>query len=406
MENFIKNGIAAVCGRFKGRSAGSESEYACQRYFAEELEQWCDRVEMEAFTLHPKAFLGWMILCAAAELLAAALLWAGAVTERAGALCAALVLTVFAACLAWFEFFRYREFIDFLFPKATSHNVYAVRESVEAPKRRIIFGGHADAAYEFTYIRKADGAFCIPLIVLSVAGAVFLLAASAVSAGTAWTRSSVSRRIRFAAAIVASVFAPVFVLLFFFTNWKRVTDGANDNLSACYAAFAVMRQLEEDGVRFRNTEVCCLISGSEEAGLRGAKAFARRHRRELTETETVFIALDTLRETEQLQVYTSGMCGTQKASGAAGALVMEAARDCGVELRYAGPYPGAVDSDAFAREGLPACGLCGVDHDPKPYYHTRLDTPENIDPACIALCAKICLRAAELYDRRGIGQDS
>ena len=71
MENFIKNGIAAVCARFKNRSAGSDSEHACQEYFAGELRQWCDHVETEPFQLHPKAFLGWILLCASAELLAA-----------------------------------------------------------------------------------------------------------------------------------------------------------------------------------------------------------------------------------------------------------------------------------------------------------------------------------------------
>ncbi len=404
MRDFIKDGIETVCGRFKGRAAGSKSEYACQKYFARELQKWSDRVETEAFRLHPKAFLGWILLCASAELLAIVLLWIGAVSGRKGVLCTALLLTAFSACLAWFEFFRYREFIDFLFPAATSHNVYAVRESEEAPKRRIIFGGHADAAYEFTFVRKANGTLCVPLIVLSVTGVICLLAASAVSTGAAWKKSSLSRRIRTGAAIVATAFAPVFVLFLFFTNWKCVTDGANDNLSACYAAFAVMRHLEEHRIRFKNTEVCCLITGSEEAGLRGAKAFAKRHRQELTEVETVFIAMDTLRETGQLQVYTNGMLGMQRSSEAVGDLVLRAARDCGAELRLAKPYPGAVDSDAFAQAGLLACGLCGVDHDPKPYYHTRLDTADNIDPDCIELCARICLRAAELYDRRGIGE--
>ncbi len=403
MKTFIQDGIAAVCSKFKRRSAGSESEYACQRYFAEELGQWCDRVDIEEFKLHPKAFLGWILLCASSELLAAVLLWVGAVFDRRGAVCAALVLALFSVCLAWFEFFRYREFIDFLFPSASSHNVFAVRESLEPPRRRIIFGGHADAAYEFTLVRKADGKLCVPLIVLSVAGVALTFAMSLLSLAAFWAKPPLSRRLRYAAAVVATVFAPVFVLFLFFTNWNCVTDGANDDLSACYAAFAVLRHMEENGIRFKNTEVCCLISGSEESGLRGAKAFARRHRQELTEIETVFIAMDTLRETEQLQVYTNGMFGMQKSSEAVGALVKEAARDCGVKLPYAAPYPGAVDSDAFAQEGLLSCGLCGVDHDPKPYYHTRLDTADNIDPACIELCARICLRAAELYDRQGLG---
>ena len=35
------------------------------------------------------------------------------------------------------------------------------------------------------------------------------------------------------------------------------------------------------------------------------------------------------------------------------------------------------------------------------YYHTRLDTPDNISEACINLSLDICLEAAGLYDRSG-----
>ena len=402
IKTFIKDGISYVCSRYKSRAPGSKSEYECQKYFEGQLHQWCDTVEMEEFKLHPKAFLGWIILCASSELIATVLLWIGAITNSSVCWYVALLLTAFSVSLVWFEFFRYRKYIDFLFPTETSHNVYAVRKSFEPAKRRIIFGGHADAAYEFTYIRKANGKFGMPLIVAAIVGVVILFVVSTVSLIISWTKSLFAKCIHYVTAIIATVFAPIFVLFFFFTNWKCVTDGANDNLSACYAAFAVMKYMADNNIRFRDTEVCCLITGSEEAGLRGAEAFAKRHRKELTDIESVFIAMDTLREMEQLQVYTSGMYGTQKSSDAVGSLVTMAAADCGVELKAAEPYPGAVDADAFAREGLLACGLCAVDHNPKPYYHTRMDNADNIDPECILLCAQICMRAAEIYDQSGI----
>lgn len=74
----------------------------------------------------------------------------------------------------------------------------------------------------------------------------------------------------------------------------------------------VLREMAEQNVRFEHTEVCALLTGSEEAGLRGALAYAKRHKRELQQVETVFIAMDTMREIEQLQIYTSGCTGTQK----------------------------------------------------------------------------------------------
>ncbi len=401
VKEFIKSGITQDCQRFKKRSPGSQSEYDCQKHFEKLLRQWSDSVQTEEFTLHPHAFLGWIILCAAIEIIAIILLWFG-VFKNAALLWLSLILTVLAALIAWFEFFRYRQFIDFLFPQRVSHNVFAVRKSIRPAKKRIILGGHADAAYEFTYIHKFKARLGIPIVVTGVAGVVTTLSAAVVTIIAAAFHASIWKRIQIAAAAIATLFIPVFIALFFFTNWNCVTDGANDNLSACYAAFSVMKHLSEHDIRFDETEVCCLITGSEEAGLRGADAFVKKHADMLTDVETIFIAMDTLREVDQLQVYTSGMYGTQKSSDAVGSLVSKAAAEYGFLLKTAEPYPGACDADAFARAGFLACGLCAVDHDPKPYYHTREDNSDNIDPDCIELCARICLRAAELYDQHGL----
>ncbi|NLA76567.1 MAG: Zn-dependent exopeptidase M28, partial [Clostridiales bacterium] len=145
--------------------------------------------------------------------------------------------------------------------------------------------------------------------------------------------------------------------------------------------------------------------GSEEAGLRGAQAFAKKHKAAgdglITDVETIYISMDTMREIEQLQVYTMGCTGTVRSSEPVGDLLREAGLNCGVDMPRAALYPGAVDSDGFAQHGLTAAGFCGVNHDPKKYYHTREDTADNISPECIDISLKICMEAAELYDKNG-----
>jgi len=400
-KEFIENGIRADCKKYKNRAPGSKNEYAIQKHFFKMLHSWSDRVEIEKFTLHPHAFLGWISLCALIEIAAVCLLWASSFGANIVCTVIGIVLSVVGILMAWFEFFRYREFVDFLFPKRTSHNVYAVRNSKLPPKRRIIFGGHADAAYEFRYIYQANGKLSMPMIYASLTGMALIFLGSVLIL-ICRLNNLKNKVVFYSISCIVSLFVPVFVGMLFFTNWKRVTDGANDNLSGCYAAFAIMKHLKDHNIRFDETEVCCLISGSEEAGLRGAEAFAKAHKKELTDVETVFIAMDTLREKEQLMAYTSGMYGTQKASREVGALLQKAAKSLGVDLPEAPPYPGAMDSDAFSREGLLACGLGAVDHDPKPYYHTRMDTANNIDAECITLCTDICLNAVTLYDTDGL----
>lgn len=111
-------------------------------------------------------------------------------------------------------------------------------------------------------------------------------------------------------AIFLLALIPFFISVLFFVNWNVICDGANDNLSACSASMAIMKELAENDTRFENTEVCCLITGSEEAGLRGAKAFAKKHAKELKKVDTVFLPFEVLRETEHLTVYKRDLNGS------------------------------------------------------------------------------------------------
>ena len=160
--------------------------------------------------------------------------------------------------------------------------------------------------------------------------------------------------------------------------------------------------MADSGFRFEHTEVGCLLTGSEEAGLRGAKAFAKRHKEDLSDVETVFIALDTMREIKEMRVCNFGCTGTVNNDKAVGDLLHEAARNNGVDIPDSELYPGAVDAEAFSMNGLRATGFTAVSHEAKRYYHTREDTPDNIDPECLALSLNICKEAARLFDATGM----
>lgn len=396
---YMTDGIRYVCEHYKNRAPGTESERKAQEFFRDELKKYADEVEMEDFDLHPHAFMGFIILAGLFSLASVAMYWLapkGIVFPVIGA-----VLTLVAILMFVFEFLMYRSFVDFLFPKRVSRNVMARRKPSGEVQRRIIFGGHADAAFEWTFSLHGQLAALVPVI----GGAIismftlfgFNLAAVIHSAGGAFEMAGAWKVL----GIIALCLIPFCILILFFINWRVIVDGANDNLSACYVAIAVLKQMADKGFRFENTEVCCLISGSEEAGLRGAKAYAKRHKEDLQDVETVFISMDTMREVEQMQVYTKGCTWTVQDSEAVGDLIHEAGVNAGIDMPRAEIYPGAIDAEGFSMYGLTAAGFCGVNHDPKTYYHTRLDTPDNISEECIALSLKVCEEAARLYDANG-----
>ena len=64
------------------------------------------------------------------------------------------MLTVLSILFLVFEFLLYKPLLDPLFPKRKSCNVICTRKPKGEVKRRIVFCGHMDSAYEWTYLRK------------------------------------------------------------------------------------------------------------------------------------------------------------------------------------------------------------------------------------------------------------
>ena len=402
-HKYMTDGIRYICDNFKERAPGTHSERKAQKFLKAQLEEWVEAVELEDFELHPHAFMGWIPMAGVICILSVIFYWItykGAVNNPALAVIS-VVLTLFALSCLVIEFLMYREYVDFIFPKRISRNVMARRKPTGEVKRRIVFCGHTDAANEWTY--SLHGGLKSLAIVMggSIGGLIGICIFDII-----WLIYDIAggmyiSKFWLVMGIIQLILIPFFVAILFFINWQVVVDGANDNLTADFISMAVLKEMADNNKRYENTEVCCLLTGSEEAGLRGAVAYAKRHQEELKATETVVISMDTMREIEQLQIYTQGCTGTQKNSNAVGELLYEAGVNCGIEMKETDIYPGAVDAEGFSRYGIEAVGFCGVNHDPKTYYHTRLDTADNISEECINLSLDICLEAAELYDRNG-----
>lgn len=395
MTNFSVRGIKKICKDVGPRPAGSEQEHEAQKLMAAELDGACDKVEIEPFDVHPGAFLGW-ILTDGIMMIAAIVLFFFGMSAIALALCALSLI------FAIVEFLLYKKLLDPFFPKKTSHNVVAVRKPKGEVKRRIIFSGHADSANEWRFTYYGGSKLLVPIIGLSFVGILLglVLGIWAVAAGHAFSAADSG-----ALNVMRYVFLawiPILFTTLFFENKKRPVMGANDDLTGCFISMAVVKYMQQHDIRFENTEVWVVLTGSEEAGLRGAKAFCKAHKNELSDVETVFVGLDTIRDYDFAAVYSRDLTGTVKNDAGACALVKEAAKQTGLDLPYKSVFFGATDAAAVTQAGMKAVSVAAMDPAPAKYYHTRLDTADNLDIKTVEAVLGVALETAFLFDEKGL----
>lgn len=395
MTNFSVRGIKKICKDVGPRPAGSEQEHEAQKLMAAELDGACDKVEIEPFDVHPGAFLGW-ILTDGIMMIAAIVLFFFGMSAIALALCALSLI------FAIVEFLLYKKLLDPFFPQKTSHNVVAVRKPKGEVRRRIIFSGHADSANEWRFTYYGGSKLLVPIIGLSFVGILLglVLGIWAVAAGHAFSAADSG-----ALNVMRYVFLawiPILFTALFFENKKRPVMGANDDLTGCFISMAVVKYMQQHDIRFENTEVWVVLTGSEEAGLRGAKAFCKAHKNELSDVETVFVGLDTIRDYDFAAVYSRDLTGTVKNDAGACALVKEAAKQTGLDLPYKSVFFGATDAAAVTQAGMKAVSVAAMDPAPAKYYHTRLDTADNLDIKTVEAVLGVALETAFLFDERGL----
>lgn len=397
---YAVKGITKVCRRIGPRKPGSPEEYRAQQWFQKDMKNYCEETRIEEFTLHRQGFMGFIPFTVACGIASVFVNWFASPI-------AALILCICAFVPLVFEFLMYKEFDDFLFPKQTSHNMIAVRKPKSEVKQRIVMVGHSDSQFEWTLNYLIGGLQAklfveIPAVVGLIVQTVFALVCIIAGKSGAAVNIQSARWFFILFFVVSCVFIPFEFAFLFFQSWTKSVPGASDNLSGCYVGMAVVKALDEAKVRFENTEVVVICSGSEEAGLRGSKAYAKAHEKELKEIPTCVVALDTFRDLETMAVYHRDLSGTLQHHDGTKVLVHDACANCGFDVKYESIYIGGSDAASFTQRGIPATGFAAMDPAPPRYYHTRLDTPENLRPEAIKAGIEIMIEACCMFDKDGI----
>ncbi len=393
--------ITEIIKKVGGREPGSKECFEAQEMLRKDLEKYCDETHYEEYKMAPKAFLAFTKGVSASIIGAIA---AGGVLkyvkpEKLGKLgklakCKSLPHAIVGGTaiagltVTAMEFLLYKEFCDPFFKKVTGKNLIATRKATEETKKRLVINGHIDSAYEWRHTYYGKGKGMTPIMAGSIVTGIASAVLSTVTAITTATGSNS----KFAKVLDKYSFPFHFftilnmLTLFAFVNFKNLVPGANDNLTGTLAAAAALKMLDEAGINFKNTEIVAMITDGEEAGLRGAKQFAKDHYKEYMESgvETAVLCVDTLCDLEYLNVYSRDMTGTVKHDQDFCNLVMDAAIEAGhTDLEFANVFFGSSDAAAFTQAGITATCLAAMDPAPADYYHNRRDSYDRLVPEAI-----------------------
>jgi len=374
--------------RFGARLAGSEASRQAARQIRADLDEICGQAQAEDFETHPAAFMRFHRVSYIFYVTAIVLLW---LRQPYGAALSFLVVLL----IGELEFGVYKEVVDPLFAKKHCTNVWAALEPQGEAQRQVIISGHHDSAYEMTFLRRRQKLYALKIILpdffqfLGIVYAWYWAGFRLVTGGDPpfWALT---------AGVIALGSLCFIPKLFLVAPWG--TPGAGDNLIATAMAVELARRLalpEQKGKsRLAHTRVIFASFDAEEAGLRGSRAFARRHQPGLQRLPTALLNLDSIYNRDEIQFLSNDLNGTVKLAEEVVAECLEIAAGLGIPARrmrmvFGG---GATDACELAKVGVRATTLIamptGLIRDGLA-YHTMNDTVAAIEPEAVEACLAI-----------------
>ena len=384
---------AEVCDKWNDRLTGSKACRACADHLAIEIDKFADHTEVQEFSVRPGAFLGYIRINVL-------LFFLGLLALYLQQLSLAVVLSSLALLITVLEFFIYKEFVDFLFPKKYGKNVIGTLEPSGEVKQQIIVSAHHDSAHVFNFLQKNPATYARKILFATVAQ-LFMFLATWVLWGLAL--GGISSPIAYWIVTGILTLNAFFVGQMWFFYSKQGTPGAGDNMVCTAIAMEIgkyLAQQKELGKGLEHTRVLIASWDAEEAGLRGSRAYVKANRESLTKVKTYNYNLECMYNHEQMAFLTSDLNSFVSLSKDMAADCVAVAQKLGYEISTS-PFPflaGGTDAAELAKVGVEATTLAAMNWDSKEglvAYHTLRDTIEAVDPVAVERSIAIGLRYIE-----------
>ncbi|MHA1147541.1 MAG: M28 family metallopeptidase [Promethearchaeota archaeon] len=411
--NYLYDIIQKIIDEAGCRIPGSPQEAKGAEIIKKEMEETCDKVVIEPFNLHPRAFLGWIRIDIALILLSLGTFFlTNLLTEDNWPfvlISVAFGLNFIAFLIIWNEFFNYREFIDPLFKKKESQNVVGKIKAKGELKKIILFGGHHDSALQFNLLRYLKFGYPIVLFLgmgvlflwIFLSGVLFILTLFGFIIGFTLDYSWFNDIVLF---ILIIGIVPMVALLFFVSSDKKanVVPGAIDNLSAVSVVLGIGRYLKNHrDIIPEGTEIRLVSFGSEEAGLRGAYRYAAKHLEELKKYDAELVNMDGIQSAKKALIIEFEPTTRTAHSQEVVNKLIEASKLVGIEAKAFGSKPieklvgqisGGTDATAFSKAKIKAANISAMEIKKfVKFYHQPTDKLDMIDRGALENALKICI---------------
>ncbi|TVP95800.1 MAG: M28 family peptidase [Acholeplasmatales bacterium] len=374
--------IAEIGPRRAGTAASLEAAKRLEALMA----PYADTVVREPFKVHSGAFLGWIRLLVIAYVLGTTAFWFNMPYVTIGLMLASLFILIL-------QFIFYVPLLDRFYPRRPAENVIATIEPKQSVKETVIFSGHHDSARVFNFLVHQPALYQAR-VTGSIAFVMLLLF------GSIWQLFQPELGQQHL-GIVFSVGAVWVAQMWFFAG-KRATPGAGDNLASTLVAVALGEYFSEN--RLQHTRVMIVSFDAEEEGLRGARAFAARHRLDLQAQPTYMLNFECLYDDKVRTLLTSDINGTVKLDQRLAQDMQRVAVTQGIsiDLKPIAFLTGGTDAAELAKVGVSATTLFGMvwsNSSRASVYHTMQDVPENVSKKAIEQAFTLGQVYAENRDR-------
>ncbi len=372
-----------LLARHPARIAGTPGCLEAGESIAGLLGRHCDRVSREPFDMHPGSLWNTGRIMAVCYCLTALLLLPGGAFA-----CASLIPCLFGLTYGATHYFLYWNPFDRVFPAAAGCNVSGVIEPAESVERQVLIVGHHDGPYVFSFLERAQ-LFAIPRLLAAIA--VYFLAAVISAAAFAQQALGAGAPSLHGWRLFTVLAGFAFAVPIFFLITKTPSPGAGDNLNASAMTVKIAEifaRRKASGEPLRHTRLVLLSTDGEEAGQRGAQAYARRHGYGFSETPSFVLNIDSVYAARDLAVLLRDRNGTLELSQRMAGECRRIATESGYALKEI-PLPlggGGTDAAVFAIAGIESTSIIGVStaaFAKGRVYHTSRDTVERIEPLAV-----------------------